>query len=251
VTVRVVGEGRDFPAVQQALTSVSLATGQRLVHGDYEHAKQSLFDAAYDNGFLDAQWRRSEIRVAPNRRQADVALVLETGRRFYFGETTVQQQALDPSFVKGYVNVEAGTPYDIQQLLDLQATLNDTDYFSRVEVRAPRQAAGDDQRIPVTVVTEPANPQKYTVGLGFGTDTGPRGKLGVLVRRINDRGHRLRADLQVSAIEHAIGARYEIPIRNYATDRLAFTATARQEEIGDADTDQMALGASQIVSWLG
>jgi len=101
------------------------------------------------------------------------------------------------------------------------------------------------------VLTEPSRPQKYSVGLGYGTDTGPRMTLGVLLRRINARGHRLRSDLQLSDIEQAIGARYEIPIGNYATDSLSFSATARKEEIGDADIDQLSFGVSQVVSWLG
>ena len=92
---------------------------------------------------------------------------------------------------------------------------------------------------------------RWSVGFGYGTDTGPRTTIGVLMRRVNMRGHRLRADLQLSAIEQAIGTRYEIPIRNYATDLLTFSATARAEEIGDADIEQYSAGVSHVVSWLG
>ena len=63
----------------------------------------------------------------------------------------MHQETLDPSFVAGFVHIEPGTPYDVEALLDLQRTLNETDYFSRVEVQAPRDAAGEDRRVPVTV----------------------------------------------------------------------------------------------------
>lgn len=251
VNVDVTGEGEDFPAIEQVLTDVDLEPGQRLVHGRYEDAKQRLYQAAYDSGFLDASWRASEIRVGPDRLEADIDLVLDSGPRFYFGETTVDQNILHPRLVSGLVNIESGAPYDVNQLLDLQRTLSETGYFSRVEVRAPREAAGEARRVPVDVLTEPAKPQRYSLGLGFGTDTGPRVKLSALLRRVNARGHRLRADLQLSTIEQAIGARYEIPIRDYATDSLSFSATGSQEEIGDADTEQLSVGVSQVVSWLG
>src|SRR5690606_4089722 len=174
-------------------------------------------------------WRSSVIRVAPDRQSADVELVLDTGPRYAFGETEIVQDVLDPEFMAGYVPIRPGDPYDVNRLLTLQRVLSETGYFSRVEVQAPRDAAGPDHRVPVTVHTEPSRPRKYSVGLGYGTDTGPRATFGVQVRRLNARGHRLRGDLQVSAIERAIGVRYEIPIRNYATDSLSFSATARQE----------------------
>lgn len=251
VSVRAEGAGSTFPAVRQVLDDVELESGERLVHSEYEAVKSALYDAAYDNGFLDAAWQVNQIRVAPDRAQADIELVLDTGSRFYFGPTTIEQDVLDPQFVAEFVDIRQGAPYDVDQLLDLQRSLSDTDYFSRVEVQAPRGAADDRRQVPVTVRAEPAKSQKYTVGLGYGTDTGPRGKLGVLVRRLNDRGHRLRADIQLSGIEQALGARYEIPIRNYATDMVAFHATARREEIGDADTDRISVGGSHMVGWLG
>ncbi len=251
VDVRVTGEGKDFPAIERALNDIHLAADQRLVHSRYNSAKSSLYNAAYNNGFLDADWKTSEIRVAPDRLRADIHLVLDTGPRFYFGQTHVEQQFLDPLFVTRFVNIRPGQPYEVAPLLKLQTTLADTGYFSRVEVRAPPKAAGADHRVPVTVITEPSKPQKYSVGVGYGTDTGPRTKLSVLLRRINARGHRLRADLQLSAITQALGMRYEIPIKNYSTDSLSFSVTGRREEIADANTEQYAVGVSQSVNWKG
>lgn len=251
VDVRLVGEGKDFPALQQTLQGVELAPGERLVHGRYEAAKAALFEAAYEHGFLGATWRTSEIRVQPDRLQADVALVLDTGPRFYFGEVDIRQEVLRPELVQRFVAIEPGDPYDVDRLLELQRALSETDYFARVEIHAEPETAGPDQRIPVRVVTEASDPRRYTVGAGYGTDTGPRFSLGVLLRHVNTRGHRARADLQLSGIEKAVGLRYGIPIRNVATDSLDFFATARQEELGDADTDRYELGVSQVVGWRG
>ncbi len=251
VDVRVTGDGADFPAVRAALDSIRLAPGQVLQHAQYEAAKGRLYDAAYNNGFLDARWQASQVLVSPDRLGAAIVLALDTGPRFHFGATRIEQDVLDPAMIAGYVSIAPGDPYDVGRLLDLQRVLNETGYFSRVEVRAPRAAADAAQRVPVSVTLEPARRQRWSVGFGYGTDTGPRTTIGVLMRRVNLRGHRLRADLQLSAIEQAIGTRYEIPIRNYATDLLTFSATARAEEIGDAEIEQYSAGASHVVSWFG
>lgn len=249
--IQVTGEGATAPAVERALAAADLQPGQRLVHGRYEDTKTALFEAAYASGYPLASWRTSEIRVQPDRSRADIALLLDTGPRHYFGAVEIEQTVIDPDLAARYVEIRPGDPYDVQRLLQLQRLLSETEYFSRVEIRADPAAATADHRVPVRVLTEPSKSQRYRVSAGYGTDTGPRVNVGVLLRHLNARGHRLRADVMVSSVEQAVGARYEIPIRNVATDYLSFSAAIRQEEIGDADTERYTLGASQVVGWLG
>jgi translocation and assembly module TamA len=251
VAISIVGEGKDTPLLQQALSSIELERGEPLVHSRFEAAKNTLYDTAYRAGYLSAEWTAREVRVHPNRERADVELVLDTGPRFYFGDVTFEQRILNRDLLRRFVRFKPGDPYDTKQLLDLQLMLSDSQYFGRVEVNPRRELAGDDHRIPITVTTIPDAPQQYTVGVGFATDTGPRLTFGAILRRINRAGHRIRADLRLSSIENAIAARYEIPIENVATDTLAFSATAQQQTIGDAETDQLLLGVSRSDGWRG
>ncbi len=253
VDVRVTGDGADQAAVRQALgaATASLQSGQRLNHARYDNARESLYDAAYNAGYLDARWVSREIRIQPDRETADIRLVLATGPRFHFGELTIQAERLAPEFVARFTDIVPGDPYDVRRLLRLQLELNEADYFSRVEIRSDRRDADQDNRIPIGVVTEPIRPQQYNVGLGYATDTGPRFSIAALLRRLNPRGHRLRTDLQLSGIEQAIAARYTIPVRNVAEDRIDFSLTARRQDIGDADSTQYSAAASQYVTWLG
>jgi translocation and assembly module TamA len=130
----------------------------------------------------------AKFACCPTGTQADINLVLETGPRFYFGDVTIEAERLHPEFAARFVEIEPGAPYDVRQLLDLQLVMNDAEYFSYVEIRADPDLADDRHRIPVTVLTEPARPQRYTVGAGYATDTGPRFNLGVLLRRVNAHG---------------------------------------------------------------
>jgi translocation and assembly module TamA len=251
VNVRAVGEGADMEPVQHAIARAGLESGERLLHERYREARERIFDAAYDLGFLRATWREREIRVLPDRRHADINLVLHTGPRFYFGEITIEAEHLRPEFVQRFVEIEPGAPYDVRRLLNLQLVLNDAEYFRFVEIQADPDDADEQQRIPITVRTQPAPAQYWSASVGYATDTGPRMNLGVLLRRVNARGHRFRSDIQLAQFDSAFAARYEIPIRNIATDRLDFTVTARRLDVADVVSNQYAASASEHVSWRG
>jgi len=249
VDIRVVGEGADDPAVRAARQAITLAPGQVLRHARYEAAKQALFDAAYNAGFIDVMYRRSELRVHRARREASVHLELDTGPRYYFGDITIEQDILYESFVERFVPIRRGEPFDTDRLLQLQIALNDSGYFSDVVIDVERERA-EGHHIPVVVRTTPRRTQEYTVGLGYGTDTGPRVSLGVELRRINPRGHRFTSDLRLSSIEQAIAAEYRIPReRNPLTDFLALRGSLGNQEIGDWETRQHSLGASWHDAW--
>ncbi|MDQ4146823.1 MAG: autotransporter assembly complex protein TamA [Pseudomonadota bacterium] len=248
--IKVKGPGAEEPAVRAALASIEVKKGARLEQSQYEAAKKALYDAAYGAGYLDAHYRRSELLVYPEQRRAEIYLILETGEQYYFGPVTIEQNILNPEFVQRFVQFQPGEPFDTDALLNLQLALNDSGYFDRVELHVDKDKAVD-HRVPVTVITEPSKPQRYSIGLGYGTDTGPRLTLGVELRRINRIGHRFRADLQLSTIRNTLSAQYLIPIKDVAVDNIAFAGTLQQEDIGGANTQQFISGASRNEGWLG
>lgn len=248
--IRVNGEGGEEPSVRDVLSSTELVSGQRLDHRKYEQTKSRLSDALYNAGYIDARFIQSEIKVYPPKRKADIYLIVESGPRFNYGPITVEQDILRPEFVNRFANIKQGDRFDTSKLIDFQLALIDSNYFSQVEIQAEREKAVSTQ-IPVTVKTEPKKPRRYTTGLGFGTDTGPRVSAGAELRRINRRGHKIRFDLRASLIEQSISSQYLVPIKNVATDNLAFTASASRKKEGDIDTDQYKLGTSLNEDWLG
>jgi len=96
--------------------------------------------------------------------------------------------------------------------------------------------------------------QRYTIGAGFGTDTGARGKLGWDNRRINDRGHRFGIEYNVSQIHAGLAARYIIPIRNPRTDQFALTTSYSNDYPETNRSETFLVGGSRSVdrgnNWL-
>jgi len=250
IDIEVVGPGGEEPAVRNAVAGIELREGARLEHSAYESAKSAMYDAVYGASYLDARYKRSRLVVRPQARQAEVHLKLKTGGKYYFGDVNIEQDVLNPEFVQRFVNFEPGDPFDTDKLLDLQLALTDSGYFDNVELRVDKEEAVN-QRVPVTVVTQPTRPRRYSVGAGYGTDTGPRLSLGIEFRRINRRGHSFRADVQLSTIKNAFSTQYLIPIKNVASDNIAIAGTLQQEEIGGADTEQLILGVSRNEFWRG
>ena len=250
VEIRAVGDGAEDPSVGAALASIEIAPGQQVQHAKYEAAKQLLFDASRDAGYIDAIYRQAQIRVRRAERKADIQLVLDTGPKYFFGDIQIEQDILNPTFVERHVTIEPGEPFDSHRLIDLQLTLGDSGYFEEVTVDVRRDEAVD-RRVPIVVHTTPRATQEYTVGVGAGTDTGPRLRFGTELRRLNRRGHRFNADVRVSGIATTGAAEYQIPVKNVATDTLRFRGSIGTREIGDLDTEQVSLGTSLNDVWHG
>jgi translocation and assembly module TamA len=232
VVVEVTGEGREFPAIAQTLADHTLRSGARLQHAAYEGVKTALARAAYDNGFLDARFTAHQLRVDPEQHRADIELRLETGPRYFFGPLVIEQEGLEPAFVRRYVPIQEGEVFEPAQLLAAQFALTDLGYFGTVDIQPHRERAVD-RRVPITIVTTPRAPRRYDISLGYGTDTGARLGLGAEFRRLTQRGHRVRTDLRVSEIKNSISADYRIPLGTQAGENFGIATGYTDEKVGD------------------
>jgi translocation and assembly module TamA len=232
VVVEVTGEGREFPAIANTLADHTLRSGARLQHAAYDGVKTALARAAYDNGFLDARFTTHQLRVDPEQHRADIELSLETGPRYFFGAVTIEQEGLEPQFVRRYVPIREGEAFEPARLLETQFALTDLGYFGMVEIQPHRERAVD-RRVPITIVATPRPPRRYDVSVGYGTDTGARFGLGAEFRRLTQRGHRVRTDLRVSEIKNSISADYRIPLGTQAGENFGIATGYTDEKVGD------------------
>lgn len=244
IEVQFEGEGASFEPLLARLRHIPLKTGERLQHADYEAVKKRMSDAALANGFLDAQWTTSELRVNPQTRLAQVNLRLETGPRFFFGPVTVQQEGLDADVIQRYVHIQPGDPFDPQALLDLQFRLSDLGYFQSVQIDPQRDRAGPDLRVPITVTTTPRARSKYDFGVGYGTDTGARLSVGPDWRRLNEWGHTLSADFRLSEIKNTIGTTYVVPLGDEPGENLSVYTSAESQKLDAGDTLRYLIGSA-------
>ena len=239
-----------LPNVISLLAKSKVKSGQVLDHAAYTQLKGNLLRIAIAEGYLDAVYTQAEIRVEPKARAASITLHLSCGPLYRFGTVELRQDAVDQSFAQRFINIESGQSFSTEQLIALQFALNDSGYFKSVSVEAPR-AAAVDQSIPVLIEAQSRESQRYSARAGFGTDTGPRVRLGTEFRRLNRRGNKFQSDVQVSAIKTSATAQYSIPIKNVTTDKQTFSGRFDRAEIGDTDSDLYSLGARRYDRWKG
>lgn len=243
VDLRLSGAGRDEPRLKEAAARFPLAEGDPLRHALYESGKANLLARATDSGYLAATFTTNEIRVDLDRYTAAIVLVIDTGPQHYFGSVSFDQHVLDPRMLESYVTFRRGDPFNMSRLLELQAALSSSPYFSRVEVR-PRPDLAEQLQVPVEVSLEPRKPQRYEVGVGYGTNTGPRVGFEVEQRRLNRWGHRANGEIRFSFIEQSITGRYLIPGRFPSTRTVMFFAGFAHIEPTASSSDRIVAGTS-------
>jgi translocation and assembly module TamA len=252
VEITIQGEGQQDPLLRHAVDEFPLTSGKPLVHGKYESGKRLLSRTAASQGYFEAVFLSSEMRVDVDSNQAHIAIEMDTGPRYRFGETTFSETAIGKSLLRTYPTFDRGDPYDATEVLALRNRLTQSDYFADVVVDANIETAkaNGDSEVPITVTLAPRKRYLYKVGAGFGTDTGPRGVLGWENRYVNSRGHRLQANAQASLIRGATGVTYSLPFGDPVTDSWDFTAKALNENTDSRKNRTAGLTASRnTVRW--
>ena len=238
VSIEVSGPGVEHPSFRALLDAPRLKRGDRLNHATYDGVKSELRRLAATLGYAEAKLTASEMLVDLASHSARVRLALETGPRYSFGATSITQESLDEDFLRRYLRYREAEPYDASQLLRTQFALDDSQYFSTVEV-----VAGEPDRerliIPVDIRAEANRRNRYSVGLGYATDSKARGTLTWDNRRLNDRGHRLRAEIKAAQVEQSIEGRYVIPIGDPALEKVSLEARYGREDRGDLETSTL------------
>jgi translocation and assembly module TamA len=141
-----------------------------------------------------------------------------------------------------FLRFKEGDPYNTTQLLRTQFALDDSLYFSTVEV-LPQERDRAALTVPISITAKKSS-RSFSIGAGYGTDTDIRGTFGWTDSRLNDRGHRLRFEIKASSITRLIDARYDIPIGDPALERLSLDVVNRTEVLSDLDTTEFSITPS-------
>jgi translocation and assembly module TamA len=251
VNVQVSGAGASDPVFTRITAAVAIHAGDRLSHAAYEQLKSSLERAAATYGYFDARMLRSELRVDRGTRKASITLQLDTGERYAFGATTIEQNAVKDSHVRRFLRYREGDPYNALELLRTQFALDDSQYYSTVEVEAGER---DPVHHTVPIMIHASNSRvRYSLGAGYGTDTGARGTASWTVPRVNSYGHRFRVQMQLSQIQQTFDARYDMPFGDPALEKFSLELIGQESQLGnDVTTNEIAAGPgiTQILgSW--
>jgi translocation and assembly module TamA len=236
IKVQVNGAGAGDALFTRITANPPLHTGDRLNHATYESLKSDLQRTAATYGYLDAKLTRSELVVDPQNHQASVALEMQTGERYHFGETNIAQNTVNDTLVRRYLRYKKDEPFDLTEILRTQFALDDAQYFTNLEV-LPGEPDRVAHVVPVNIKANPNRRNWYSVGGGYATDTGPRGTLTYENRRLNARGHRFNFLIQAAQVtRYQVQSTYTVPIGDPALEKLTLQAVIEQRDLADVTT---------------
>ncbi len=248
VNIKVTGPGKEHQKLRNLAASFPLKPGKQLDDGLYEKGKKQILNKALTSGYLRARFTESRVEVRSKEHKAAISLCLDSGPLYVFGATSSNQYILKPELLQRYLPYQFGDVYSLQALNKLQSDLYATGYFSQVTVepKVPLPEEGSSSEVPVELHLAPAPKNRYSLGGGYGTDSGVRGSIGWKNRMINQLGHRPSLNVQLAEKGSKAAASYEIPvpILDLRYDTVSFDTLYSEESWQDTEISQYNFGAT-------
>lgn len=215
--------------------------GNTFTHARYESFKDELLSYAFQQGYLDARFERSQLRINVQENQATAVLYLEAGERYIIADARFGESRLAPELVEELADIPVGSWYSANLIGDVYNRLLNSGYFAsvniEVEAQAPNQAFLDIQ-------LEDLARHRVSTGVGFGTDTGPWIKLRWERPALNDRGHNFTAQAQLSRVAPELFSQYKIPWGHPQNEYVSWDNGWRHQDTEDVDTTVFTTGLS-------
>ncbi|HAT1658217.1 TPA: BamA/TamA family outer membrane protein [Legionella pneumophila] len=243
IKAELTGEGAQNPLLRKTLKELPLHIGDPLFSEQYEKAKQNIINSAENMGYLHGVFKKAEILIDERKKSAQITLIFDTGSQYYFGQAQFDPTYISPQLLHRFVPFHPGQPYATDQVLKLNDYLSNSGYFSSVLVKPQ---ITDAQTVPVIVHLQPVPKYSYSFGLGYGTDTGVRGKAALHVIPVNRQGHKFNAVAQGSFRQNALQAQYVIPGKNPVADQYALTGNFSNLNYNAGYSNATLLSLSQL-----
>lgn len=241
---------RDEKVVRKAFATFTPKLGDRLDHANYEKSKAAVQAALLASGYLDAKLTTKTVEVSRSDNRASIRLVWDVGQRYRYGKTTFNGGQFYDSFLDRYIPWHEGDFYSQDSLLQLQQQLIDADYFAVVEVQ-PEPSQAHDGIVPIIVTLGPAKRNIYTAGIFLDTDIGFGVRGGLTRRWLNDKGHKLKVDVQVAQKLRTASVIYSIPLPGPNNRSYNFGVNYLNENTDTTISHTESLVANETRQWMG
>ncbi len=246
------GEAGNDIAFTALREHMRLKPGDTFHHGHYEEMKSSIQVLATEKGYFDGEWVRRDVSVHVPEREADIELVYDSGQRYQFGPVSFldregkPQTVIKPELMQRFLTFEEGQPYEADQVIKLNRSLLNSRFFSDVRVHVERDKATDNE-VPVEVVVAAERPNNVDLGVGYSTDI--KARISVKWQRplINERGHGIEVNTELSPVRSSFDAKYNIPLTHPLEDILQYFYGVKREEVDDVVNWNTVLGVQRLI----
>lgn len=155
------------------------------------------------------------------------------------------QNVVDEGEFNGATNIENESEALVKSQSEAEKRAEETEKL--------KTQARETKRVPVIVTLNADNPNSLETGLGYGTDTGVRLRTQYRRAIVNDRGHSLDVNLQLSENYQSIDGRYNIPYKHPLNDYFSVVGGYEREikdKIGqgvELNIESAVIGAERTI----
>lgn len=243
IDIKVVGEGANNKQIKKFIENFPLKQGEIFQTENYEKAKEEFFNLVANQGYVKTNLVSNKILIDVNNERATIIMHLDTGHRYYFGEVSYDESAYDKSFLNRFISFKKDEAFSSEKLVKLQQALNNSFYFRQASI-IPDFIHVDDYHIPIHVEVTPPKSQRYQIGVGYGTFTGPRLTAGLSLRRLTSTGQHFDAQLKLSPVLSGVTGKYYIPGSKPLTDQWILGANYQKfnPKHGESQSSTLTFG---------
>lgn len=217
------------------------AEGTPINHQVYDNYKNRLITSFQQQGYLDTTWQKSRLQINTQTNLAHVTLHLNLGKRYQVNNVTIVGSQLSRTTTQELIKVKKGDLHSNARISQIYDDLLSSGYFQYVEIKVEKQPPNLANL--VIELTDKAT-DRFSTGLGYGTDTGIRGKVGWTRPQINPRGDNIYSNVQLSQIGEEVTTQYIVPWPNPIERYLAWDTGWKHEETTDRETELLTTGIS-------
>lgn len=232
----------NFLALQKQVPKLGTVLNQ----GVYDDYKAELEKVALAKGFFDYQFLTHRLAILPSAHEAYWQLAFDSGKRYRYGNIRFQGSQIREDYLRNILAIQSGDPYLINDLSELSTDLSASNWFKSVLVQP--NIDKQSKKVDLDVLVQPRLKNSYEIGIGYGTDVGPRLQFGWNKPWINSRGQSFSSNFYISDPKKTIEATYKIPLLKQPLNYYYEISTGYEEEKKN-DTDTSGLTLAILRYW--
>ncbi|MFU2133483.1 autotransporter assembly complex protein TamA [Gallibacterium anatis] len=245
IQVQLLGDAEkdeNFLALQKQVPKLGTVLNQ----GVYDDYKAELEKVALAKGFFDYQFLTHRLAILPSAHEAYWQLAFDSGKRYRYGNIHFQGSQIREDYLRNILAIQSGDPYLINDLSELSTDLSASNWFKSVLVQP--NIDKQSKKVDLDVLVQPRLKNSYEIGIGYGTDVGPRLQFGWNKPWINSRGQSFSSNFYISDPKKTIEATYKIPLLKQPLNYYYEISTGYEEEKKN-DTDTSGLTLAILRYW--
>lgn len=218
----------------------SLNSGAPFNQAAWDSSKRQILDLLLAKNYPSATIAKSLADVDPEAGTVKLNVVYNSGPAFTFGKLDIVGLEKYPArVVEGYNSIQPGEPYEQERLLQLLSDLQNTVYFSSVNVKIDEDHGPNE--VPIIVEVVESDSQRIGLGAGYSSNTGFRSEVTYSLSNLFDRGYALNSGIRLEQKRQSIFADVFLPpTERGVQDAVGFAFD--QQEVSNLEVERTSVG---------